>query len=100
MVRLVVLLLCVSMATTQKPSNFNFKEKDQSPAAAAVATTMIAQNGVVVQALCNVTTLKGAWMTKSVDQMQIVGRGGGGRLIVVPIISGSAAAYLIIPLSA
>ncbi|XP_049546974.1 uncharacterized protein LOC125957954 isoform X3 [Anopheles darlingi] len=27
MVRLVVLLLCVSMATTQKPSNFNFKEK-------------------------------------------------------------------------
>uniref|UniRef100_A0A6E8WCB5 DUF4758 domain-containing protein n=1 Tax=Anopheles coluzzii TaxID=1518534 RepID=A0A6E8WCB5_ANOCL len=27
MVRLVVLLLCVSMATTQKPGNFNFKEK-------------------------------------------------------------------------
>uniref|UniRef100_A0AAG5D6U7 C-type lectin domain-containing protein n=1 Tax=Anopheles atroparvus TaxID=41427 RepID=A0AAG5D6U7_ANOAO len=27
MVRLVVLLLCVSMVTTQKPSNFNFKEK-------------------------------------------------------------------------
>ncbi|XP_050094542.1 uncharacterized protein LOC126577153 isoform X3 [Anopheles aquasalis] len=31
MVRLVVLLLCVSMATTQKPSNFNFKEKDIDP---------------------------------------------------------------------
>ncbi|XP_053666673.1 uncharacterized protein LOC128715784 [Anopheles marshallii] len=27
MVRLVVLLLCVAMATTQKPGNFNFKEK-------------------------------------------------------------------------
>ncbi|XP_052860818.1 mucin-17-like isoform X2 [Anopheles cruzii] len=27
MVRLLVLLLCVSMATTQKPGNFNFKEK-------------------------------------------------------------------------
>ncbi|XP_055612418.1 uncharacterized protein LOC129758813 [Uranotaenia lowii] len=31
MARLLVLLLCISMTTTQKPSSFNFKEKDVDP---------------------------------------------------------------------
>ncbi|KAL9699357.1 hypothetical protein quinque_002798 [Culex quinquefasciatus] len=31
MARLLVLLLCISMTTTQKPGNFNFKEKDVDP---------------------------------------------------------------------